>query len=130
MFAKKDKVANYGPNLVLNLVGEGTEIKGHIHSEGDIRIDGKVIGNVSTKSKLVLGTTGRIEGDITANSGDISGSTKGNLVISDILFLKSSGHIDGNITTAKMIIESGGEFNGNCHMHGQTNGTLPKPKVE
>ncbi|MCB9251801.1 MAG: polymer-forming cytoskeletal protein [Flavobacteriales bacterium] len=123
MFAKKEKIANFGPSLVLNLVGEGTEIQGDINSAGDIRIDGLVKGNVSTKAKMVLGTTGRIEGEVNANSGDVSGYIKGNLIITDMLFLKSSGHIDGNITTSKMIVESGGEFNGNCHMHGQN--TLP-----
>lgn len=118
MFGKKDNVATFGPGLVLNLVGEGTEIKGHINSVGDIRIDGKVLGNVITRSKMVLGASGVIEGDVTAQSGDVSGVVKGNLIISDILYLKSSGHIEGNITTSKMVIESGGEFNGSCHMQG------------
>jgi cytoskeletal protein CcmA (bactofilin family) len=119
MFGKKDKVATFGPGLVLNLVGDGTEIKGNINSDGDIRIDGRVIGNVITKSKMVLGTSGSIDGDVTANSADISGAVQGNLTITDILFLKASGHIDGNIATSKMVIESGGEFNGSCHMQGQ-----------
>ncbi len=119
MFGKKDNVATFGPGLVLNLVGEGTEIKGNIHCDSDIRIDGKVIGNVITKSKMVLGNSGIIEGDVSANSADVSGTLKGNLTITDILFLKASGRIDGNISTSKMVIESGGEFNGNCHMHGQ-----------
>lgn len=119
MFGKKDNVATFGPGLVLNLVGEGTEIKGDINCDSDIRIDGTVKGNVITKSKMVLGNSGIIEGDVSANSSDISGRLKGNLNITDLLFLKASGRIDGNISTAKMIIESGGEFNGNCHMHGQ-----------
>ena len=119
MFGKKDKVATFGPGLVLNLIGEGTEIKGHINCDSDLRIDGKVIGNVTTKSKMVLGSAGVIEGDLVAFSADISGHLKGNLDISDILYLKASGKIDGNIGTSKMVIESGGEFNGSCHMHGQ-----------
>jgi cytoskeletal protein CcmA (bactofilin family) len=119
MFGKKENVATFGPGLVLNLVGDGTEIKGNINSEGDIRIDGKVIGNIITKSKMVLGASGSVDGDVSANSADISGSIKGNLTIADILFLKASGRIDGNISTAKMVLESGGEFNGSCQMHGQ-----------
>jgi len=122
MFAKKDKVATFGIGLVLNLIGEGTEINGNIISEGDIRIDGKVIGNVITKAKMVLGASGSIDGNVTANSGDVSGIVKGHLVISDILFLKSSGRIDGDIKTAKMVIESGAEFNGSCQMHGELKG--------
>jgi cytoskeletal protein CcmA (bactofilin family) len=123
MFNKKDKVATFGPGLVLNLVGDGTEIRGNINSDGDIRIDGRVIGNVITRSKMVLGNSGSIDGDVTANSGDVSGKIKGNLNITDILYLKSSGRIDGNITTSKMVIESGGEFNGSCQMNGQSTST-------
>jgi len=119
MFGKKDTVATFGPGLVLNLVGEGTEIKGNINSDGDIRIDGKITGDVITRSKLVLGASGIIEGNVTANSSDISGNVKGNMVISDITYIKSSGSIEGDITTSKMIIENGGEFNGSCHMNGQ-----------
>ena len=119
MFGKKDKVATFGPGLVLNLVGDGTEIKGNINSDGDIRIDGKVIGDVITRAKLVLGASGTIDGNVTANSSDISGTIKGNMVISDILYIKASGRIEGDITTSKMVIENGGEFNGSCHMNGQ-----------
>ena len=119
MFGKKDKVATFGPGLVFNLVGDGTEIRGSILSDSDIRIDGKVIGDVTTKSKLVLGTAGTIDGDVSASSVDISGTVKGNVTAADILFLKASGRIEGNITTSKMVIESGGEFNGSCKMHGQ-----------
>ncbi|NUM32657.1 MAG: polymer-forming cytoskeletal protein [Bacteroidetes bacterium] len=119
MFGKKENTLAFNPGLVLNLVGEGTEITGNIISEGDIRIDGKVKGNVDTKSKMVLGTNGVIEGDVTANSGDISGKIKGNITIAEALYLKASGSVDGNITTSKMIVESGGEFNGNCRMTNQ-----------
>ncbi|MCC6722331.1 MAG: polymer-forming cytoskeletal protein [Bacteroidia bacterium] len=119
MFNKKENSSAFNPGLVLNLVGEGTEITGNIIAEGDIRIDGKVKGNVNTHSKMVLGTNGVIEGDVTANSGDVSGKIKGNLSITEILFLKASGIVDGNITTSKMIVESGGEFNGNCRMTNQ-----------
>lgn len=117
MFGKKDQVATFGPGLDFNLVGDGTEIKGSINSDSDIRIDGKVLGNVTTKSKMVLGTSGYIDGDVSASSVDVSGVIKGNVKASEILYLKASGRIEGNITTAKMVIESGGEFNGSCQMN-------------
>ncbi len=116
MFGKKEKSSTFGQALVLNLIGEGTEIKGNIKCDSDLRIDGKVIGNVSTHSKLVLGAAGSIEGNVKARSGDVSGVLKGDVVVDEILFIKASGRVDGNISTSKMVIESGGEFNGNCSM--------------
>jgi len=39
----------------INLVGLGTEISGDISSNGDLRIDGTLIGNLSVKGKVVIG---------------------------------------------------------------------------
>lgn len=99
-----------------NVIGEGTSITGNMSSSGDLRVDGSIEGSVYTSSKFVLGNTGKVKGDINARNADISGEVKGNVKISDTLFLKSSARIYGDIETSKLIIESGGEFNGKCVM--------------
>ena len=38
-----------------NNIGKGTSIVGDIETYGNIRIDGRVKGNITTKNKLVLG---------------------------------------------------------------------------
>ena len=100
----------------LNLIGSGTSIYGDIKSNGDLRIDGNVTGNVMSKARLVLGPSGNIEGNIQAQNADIQGSVKGSLSISEILFLKSTAQINGDIVTNKLVVENGAEFNGNCIM--------------
>ena len=47
-----------------NLIGNGTTIKGDIESNGDIRIDGHLIGSVKSNGKISVGQTGVIEGDL------------------------------------------------------------------
>jgi cytoskeletal protein CcmA (bactofilin family) len=115
MFGKKETLSPTATG-VLNALGEGTTIEGNLVSTGDLRLDGTVNGNVSTEGKCVLGPTGIINGNVQAHSCDISGKIMGNLKIKDTLLLKASGSIKGDIHTSKIVVESGGEFNGACIM--------------
>ncbi|MCB9261260.1 MAG: polymer-forming cytoskeletal protein [Flavobacteriales bacterium] len=116
MLSSKKKEHNTIQPGSINVVGADTVVEGNIVSKGDIRIDGTLIGSVKTSSKLVLGASGKIEGDLEAKSADISGKIKGNLKVSEILYLQSSSSILGDIVTDKLVVESGGEFNGKCEM--------------
>jgi cytoskeletal protein CcmA (bactofilin family) len=103
-------------NSALNMIGLGTLLKGDLSSEGDLRIDGKIEGNVLSKSKIAMGASASIAGNVNARSADISGRIDGDLSVNETLFLRSSAKINGNITTSKLVVESGAEFNGTCHM--------------
>ena len=105
----------------LNVIGEGTIIKGDITSSGDLRVDGAIEGTVNTKSKFVLGASGKVSGYINAKNADISGLVIGHVNINEVLYLKASARINGDIDTNKLIIESGGEFNGKCIMGKSSN---------
>jgi cytoskeletal protein CcmA (bactofilin family) len=104
------------PATSINLIGAGTVIEGEVKSTGDIRIDGTVVGTVHSKSKVVIGNTGRIEGDIFCQNADISGTIKGKSNVHEMLFLKSSGNVKGDIHTGKLVVEVGASFTGNCNM--------------
>ena len=114
MLGKKEKFNE--PTGELNVLGEGTTIEGSIVSTGDLRIDGKVNGNVFTQGKCVLGVSGNITGDIKAKSCDISGIVTGNVKVTDTLFLKGTGIINGDINISKIVVEIGGQINGSCSM--------------
>ncbi|MEI7978722.1 MAG: polymer-forming cytoskeletal protein [Bacteroidota bacterium] len=100
----------------INIINAGTSIKGDISSEGDLRIDGNITGNISVKSKLVLGASSKINGNVKATNCDVQGNVNGNLIIEDLLSVKSTAKIFGDITSQKLVIESGAEFNGNSQM--------------
>ena len=100
----------------VNFLVQNTSIKGDITTENDIRIDGKIEGNITSKGKLVLGETGEITGDIKSKSADISGKIKGKIFIEDIIILSETAVIEGEITTSKITIEPGAIFNGVCKM--------------
>ncbi|MFS8617386.1 MAG: polymer-forming cytoskeletal protein [Solitalea sp.] len=100
----------------VNLISAGTVIEGEINCRGDLRVDGKVIGRITSKSKVVIGTTGEVEGDITCQHADIFGKYSGNMRIAEILFMKSSCHIQGDVHAGKLVVEAGAVFSGHCHM--------------
>ena len=100
----------------INLIGAGTVIEGDIRSNGDIRIDGAVYGHVYSKAKVVVGTTGLIEGDISCLSADVSGTVKGKSTVNELLFLKASSKLNGDIITGKLVVEVGATFTGSCNM--------------
>jgi cytoskeletal protein CcmA (bactofilin family) len=102
----------------INLIGVGTSINGEIKSNGDVRIDGTLIGSVNTKGKVVIGSTGSVEGEIICQNADISGAINGNITVSELLSLKSTANLKGEITTNKLSIEPGANFSGGCSMGG------------
>jgi cytoskeletal protein CcmA (bactofilin family) len=116
-------------NNRLNVIGEGTAIQGNIQSSGDIRIDGTLKGNLDTKGKLVVGTSGNISGEVQCCSCEVSGGLDGKITVNELLILKSSANVKGDIITNKIAIEPNAIFTGTCNMDGglpNTNGTKTK----
>ena len=99
-----------------NVIGKGTVLEGNIETFGNIRIEGKIIGNVKSKSKIALGSSCHIEGNILAQNADIEGEVRGKIEISELLVLKSTAIIHGDISTGKLVVEPGAAFNGSCKM--------------
>jgi cytoskeletal protein CcmA (bactofilin family) len=103
------------PNT-MNVIGKGTTITGDIETANDIRIDGKLEGNLYCKAKVILGTSAILEGNLTAVHAEISGEVVGKVEVSEMLTLKNTCTIHGDINTGKLIIEAGAKFNGSCKM--------------
>jgi cytoskeletal protein CcmA (bactofilin family) len=110
---------NYeSPTQTINIISEGTKIKGDIIANGDIRIDGELMGNISAKSKLVIGPNGKIEGQIICNNIEVSGYIKGKVTAKELINMKSTSQIVGDIVAGKLSIEPGALFSGSCVMNG------------
>lgn len=98
------------------LIGKGVNIEGEVIADGDIRIDGHVKGLVQSKSKVVVGPTGSIDGDVFCDNGDISGKVTGKLECTNTLFLKATANITGDFNMGKLVVDLGARLNGNCTM--------------
>ena len=100
----------------INIMGPGTVVKGEISVNGDFRVDGTLIGNIVCKGKIVVGITGKIEGEIICQSGDFSGEVIATVKVAELLTLKETAKYNGDITTGKLAIEPGAQFSGTCKM--------------
>lgn len=117
MFKQKTKTAKSSPSTVsASIIGEGNCITGDIASDGDIRIDGLIKGNVFSKAKVLIGPSGTIEGDMHCIDADIAGNICGKIVAKGLLILKGNAAVSGDIHTNKLFMEPTVSFNGQCHM--------------
>ena len=121
----------------INSIMEGTSIEGEMRSDSNIRIDGRVKGTINVRGRLIVGTTGVVEGDVTCQSSDIEGTVTGKITCQDLLSLKATAKLNGDINTKKLAIEPGAVFTGNCSMGGgvvkemappATRGDAPPPQ--
>src|SRR6476620_955653 len=87
------------------LISAGTTLKGDISSNSDLRIDGTIIGNVSSSAKIVIGASGSVEGDISGNQADIVGKVTGNIKTKDLLQLRADCVVKGNVYAGKLQVE-------------------------
>lgn len=102
----------------LNKIVEGVSIVGDVKADSNFRIDGVLKGTLESKGKLVIGATGRIEGDVICGNADIEGEFTGNIKVGGLLHLKSTAVINGTVVTDKLAIENGAVFNSTCKMGG------------
>jgi len=99
-----------------NMIAAGTKIIGTIETETDIRIDGELEGEIISKNKVIIGSTGVIKGKINCDSATIMGVINGTLVASDIVSLAKSAKFTGDIETNVIAIEPDAYFSGTCKM--------------
>lgn len=119
MFKKEENTtvtASKNQTPSLTMISEGTKINGTINTENDIRIAGKTDGELITKGKLIVTSTGIVEGDIQVKDADIAGKIDGELRVSNKLTLRQSAIVEGDIYTKTLIVEEGAEMVGACRM--------------
>jgi len=103
-------------NKVPNIIANGTSVVGDIISDGDFRIEGEIKGTIVAKGRIVVGDTGRVDGDIKCSNADICGSVTGMLEVENLTVLKSTAKFNGDVATKRISIEPGAVFTGTCKM--------------
>ena len=98
------------------VIGMNTSIVGTIKSDGNIRIDGTVEGDIEVLGNLIIGETGRVIATLKAQNVHVSGAVKGEITAVEQLEISPTGKVWGDITTAALHIEPGGLFRGQSAM--------------
>ncbi|WP_419307245.1 bactofilin family protein [Chromohalobacter israelensis] len=99
------------------IIGAQTSIKGNVLGEEELVIDGQVAGTVEFKHNTVsIGNTGRVEGDIYAQTLHVAGHVEGRLIASHKISIHHTAYIVGTIITPCLVLEDGAVFQGSIDM--------------
>ena len=96
------------------LIGDGSAVKGSLHVNGFIRIDGDIDGNLETDGKVIIGEKARIRGNLKAKSAIIGGIILGNITAKEGVTLLSTAAVIGDIISRRVQIEEKVVFQGHC----------------
>ncbi|MCY4001933.1 MAG: polymer-forming cytoskeletal protein [Bacteroidetes bacterium] len=100
----------------LNVIAEGTTVKGTLTSSSDTRMGGKLDGELKVDGTIYLTEDGFVDGSIHGKDVNISGSVKGVVTAANKVFLTGTAKIEGTISANRLVMEDGAIFNGECHM--------------
>jgi cytoskeletal protein CcmA (bactofilin family) len=110
-FLKKDSDFSSGEHF--SVVSAECYFQGTLSVQGSLRVDGTLEGSVDNARHVIIGTDGKIVGDVTAELVVCGGTIEGN-VCADMLEVLAEASILGDIRAKKMKVEEGGRIEGKC----------------
>lgn len=100
----------------LNLIGQGTTFEGKIRSQGSVRVDGRIIGDVNAYDAVSVGVSAEVDGNISAKNITIGGKVRGSLTAQEKLVFLEQAVVQGDIRASKLVVDEGAMFDGKCSM--------------
>ncbi len=89
------------PNRINSLIGANVRIEGNVLFSGGLRLEGAVRGSVSALPEqpgtLVVGETGRIDGEVAVSHLVVHGTVDGVVRGCETLELRSSARVSGDV---------------------------------
>jgi cytoskeletal protein CcmA (bactofilin family) len=98
-------------------VGHGTTLTGETQFHAMLRVDGHLIGTVTSQAgTLIIGTNGQVDANIMVAAAMINGTVNGDVIASEKLQLGRTARVMGNIQSPRLIVEEGAILEGSCSM--------------
>jgi len=122
MFGKKESYTYANLKTLDRLdtfIGVTSNVKGNVNTQGSIRIDGQVEGNIDVSDSIITGPNSLIKGNIFCKDAIISGRIEGNVNALETVELQTGANVSGDITCGNLIIGKNCFFEGKCHMSGK-----------
>jgi len=95
---------------------KSVRMEGVLEFPGTFRVEGQIKGTLISTETLVLGEGARVEGQIEGNHVTIAGRFDGVIFAKGRVEVQPNGIVTGEIHAPCLVIESGGIFDGHCHM--------------
>lgn len=113
MFSKDEKLKGKD---IETIIGPSVKVKGEFNGQGDIIIDGIFEGTLKTAGSLFVGNKARVQANIDARDGKISGEINGNINMRGFVEITATAKINGDMTVNQISVEQGAIINGNLTM--------------
>ena len=110
--AREKHAGGSPPEQVMSIIGPGLKITGDCDTDGAVRVEGTVQGNIRAGKAVVIGKDGLVEGDIVTQDAVISGRIKGSLLAESRLEVQASSQVEGEISAGRMQVEEGSNLSG------------------
>ena len=110
----------------VSILSSGVKVEGKLFSDGNVRIDGKVVGEVQVNGNLTLGESSDINGNIKANNVTISGKVEGTVQAGEKMVLETKSRLAGDLFAKVLVIEEGAKFDGRSSMNQQKATPVPE----
>ncbi len=99
------------------VIGQGLHIRGELHGEEDLIIEGRVEGEITLKKKLTIESTGVVLADIQTENIVIKGEMRGNMTASEKVEIHTDAKVVGDIKAPRVVLEDGALFKGHIEMN-------------
>jgi len=100
----------------LTVIAVGVAVRGSIDSNGTIKVEGSVEGDVSTRAQILVAKGGIIEGDVVAKEAIVGGTVTGAIRAQERVEIQTGAVVEGDITTRRILVAEGGSLNGQVRM--------------
>jgi cytoskeletal protein CcmA (bactofilin family) len=108
-----------GSAKIETVIGPNANFKGVVQSDGGLRVDGVIEGNIQIAGNLIIGETGKVIAEVAAQNVSVAGALKGTVKAQGRLEILSTGRVWGDISVSSFLIDEGGFFRGQSVMPGE-----------
>lgn len=103
----KEIAGYFGPSL---------KVRGTLAGKGDLAIDGRFDGVLSTDGDVVVGERGIVQADASVGSLAVRGALLGDVHAKRSVHIASGGRIEGDVRAASIAIDDGAQLDGGVEM--------------
>lgn len=110
------KHKKFDNEVVNTVIGGESSIKGELHSQRSLRIEGSVEGEIRCEGEVYIGEDSQVKANVFGHKVTVAGEVIGNIETIKGLQIASTGKVYGNISGDQLIIEEGGIYKGQVNM--------------
>ena len=127
--AKPPPTSHTPPEAVISIIGAGMTLEGDSETDGSLRVEGTIRGNVRAGKSVVIGKDGLVDGSIFTQDAVVAGRVSGGIHAVSRLELLATSEVSGEIEAPRMQVEEGAKVQGQVAV-GESAGAFKVPQAE